>query len=87
MWALPARAQMDNFYTVTVYEKGAEVVRLYATLLGKQGFRKGACLLSLFPVAPCTRVASGQAGPLQGCVPARARCACCAPLASSPTSA
>ncbi|KXZ50521.1 hypothetical protein GPECTOR_16g696 [Gonium pectorale] len=33
--------KMDNFYTVTVYEKGAEVVRLYDTLLGKEGFRKG----------------------------------------------
>jgi aminopeptidase N len=32
---------MDNFYTATVYEKGAEVVRLYATLLGTDGFRKG----------------------------------------------
>jgi hypothetical protein len=26
---------------MTVYEKGAEVVRLYNTLLGKEGFRKG----------------------------------------------
>ncbi len=33
--------KMDNFYTVTVYEKGAEVVRMYQTLLGKAGFRKG----------------------------------------------
>ncbi|GAX81576.1 hypothetical protein CEUSTIGMA_g9004.t1 [Chlamydomonas eustigma] len=33
--------KMDNFYTLTVYEKGAEVVRLYSTLLGKEGFRKG----------------------------------------------
>jgi len=33
--------KMDNFYTVTVYEKGAEVVRMYETLLGKEGFRKG----------------------------------------------
>ena len=32
---------MDNFYTATVYEKGAEVVRLYHTLLGAGGFRKG----------------------------------------------
>src|SRR5262245_35734608 len=32
---------MDNFYTATVYEKGAEVVRLYHTLLGEAGFRKG----------------------------------------------
>ncbi|XP_019446571.1 PREDICTED: puromycin-sensitive aminopeptidase isoform X3 [Lupinus angustifolius] len=33
--------KMDNFYTVTVYEKGAEVVRMYKTLLGSEGFRKG----------------------------------------------
>lgn len=32
---------MDNFYTATVYEKGAEVVRLYHTLLGAEGFRRG----------------------------------------------
>ena len=31
--------KMDNFYTLTVYEKGAEIVRLYRTLLGKDGFR------------------------------------------------
>jgi len=33
--------KMENFYTVTVYEKGAEIIRLYATMLGKEGFRKG----------------------------------------------
>jgi aminopeptidase N len=33
--------EINNFYTVTVYEKGAEVVRLYQTLLGKEGFRRG----------------------------------------------
>ena len=33
--------EMNNFYTMTVYEKGAEVVRLYHTLLGEAGFRKG----------------------------------------------
>ncbi len=33
--------EMNNFYTVTVYEKGAEVVRLYHTLFGQKGFRKG----------------------------------------------
>jgi len=32
---------MDNFYTVTVYNKGAEVIRMYKTLLGEAGFRKG----------------------------------------------
>jgi aminopeptidase N len=32
---------MDNFYTATVYEKGAEVIRMYETLLGEAGFRKG----------------------------------------------
>jgi len=33
--------EINNFYTVTVYEKGAEVVRMYQTLLGVAGFRKG----------------------------------------------
>ena len=32
---------MDNFYTATVYIKGAEVVRMYHSLLGAEGFRKG----------------------------------------------
>jgi aminopeptidase N len=34
-------AEINNFYTLTVYEKGAEVVRLYHSLLGETGFRKG----------------------------------------------
>lgn len=33
--------EINNFYTVTIYEKGAEVVRMYYTLLGHDGFRKG----------------------------------------------
>jgi aminopeptidase N len=33
--------EINNFYTVTVYNKGAEVVRMYHTLLGADGFRKG----------------------------------------------
>jgi len=32
---------MDNFYTATVYSKGAEIIRMYRTLLGKDGFRQG----------------------------------------------
>ena len=32
---------MDNFYTATVYEKGAEVIRMYEALVGREGFRKG----------------------------------------------
>ncbi|MGF6147484.1 Aminopeptidase N [Kingella potus] len=32
---------MNNFYTMTVYEKGAEVVRMYHTFLGEAGFQKG----------------------------------------------
>ncbi|NRA36808.1 MAG: aminopeptidase N, partial [Planctomycetes bacterium] len=32
---------MDNFYTMTVYEKGAEVIRMYHSILGAAGFRKG----------------------------------------------
>ena len=34
-------AEINNFYTATVYEKGAQVVRLYRTLLGQDGFRRG----------------------------------------------
>ena len=33
--------EMNNFYTVTVYSKGAEVIRMMHALLGKDGFRKG----------------------------------------------
>ena len=33
--------EMNNFYTVTVYDKGAEVIRMLHTLLGQDGFRKG----------------------------------------------
>lgn len=33
--------EMNNFYTVTVYDKGAEVIRMLHTLLGADGFRKG----------------------------------------------
>lgn len=31
----PSYEKMDNFYTSTVYEKGAEVIRMYETLLGR----------------------------------------------------
>lgn len=33
--------EMNNFYTVTVYHKGCEVIRMQETLLGVAGFRKG----------------------------------------------
>jgi len=33
--------EINNFYTATVYEKGAEIVRMLKTLLGPEGFRKG----------------------------------------------
>ena len=36
--------EINNFYTVTVYEKGAEVVRMIHTLLGVERFRKGSDL-------------------------------------------
>ena len=35
---------IDNFYTATVYEKGAEVVRMQHTLVGREGFAKGMAL-------------------------------------------
>ncbi len=43
--AHPIRPQsyisIDNFYTMTVYEKGAEVIRMIETLIGRDAFRKG----------------------------------------------
>ncbi len=33
--------EINNFYTTTVYEKGAEIVRMLATFLGRRNFRKG----------------------------------------------
>ena len=39
-----AYMEISNFYTLTIYEKGAEVVRMLHTLLGAEGFRKGSDL-------------------------------------------
>jgi aminopeptidase N len=36
--------EIANFYTSTIYNKGAEVIRMLHTLLGPEGFRKGADL-------------------------------------------
>ncbi|RYX89839.1 MAG: aminopeptidase N [Comamonadaceae bacterium] len=36
--------EISNFYTVTIYEKGAEVVRMMQTLVGREGFEKGMTL-------------------------------------------
>ncbi|MBC7428094.1 MAG: aminopeptidase N [Bacteriovorax sp.] len=33
--------EINNFYTATIYEKGAEVIRMIQTLLGVDGFRRG----------------------------------------------
>ncbi len=33
--------EINNFYTQTVYNKGAEVIRMQHTILGKEGFRRG----------------------------------------------
>ena len=35
---------INNFYTATVYEKGAEVVRMMQTLVGREGFERGMTL-------------------------------------------
>ncbi len=37
-------AEINNFYTVTVYEKGAELVRMMQTLVGRDGFTQGMAL-------------------------------------------
>ena len=36
--------EIANFYTATIYNKGAEVIRMLHTLLGAEGFRRGADL-------------------------------------------
>lgn len=36
--------EISNFYTLTVYEKGAEVVRMIQTLIGEEAFRRGSDL-------------------------------------------
>ncbi len=36
--------EINNFYTSTVYEKGAEVVRMMHTLVGREGFARGLAL-------------------------------------------
>ena len=36
--------EISNFYTVTIYEKGAEIVRMLHKILGAEGFRKGSDL-------------------------------------------
>jgi aminopeptidase N len=36
-----AYVEINNFYTVTIYEKGAEVIRMVQTLLGRKGFETG----------------------------------------------
>lgn len=33
--------EINNFYTATIYDKGAEVIRMQHTLLGREGFRRG----------------------------------------------
>ena len=33
--------EINNFYTMTIYEKGSEIIRMIHTLLGKEGFRRG----------------------------------------------
>jgi len=36
--------EINNFYTATIYDKGAELVRMMATLVGREGFRRGMAL-------------------------------------------
>ena len=33
--------EINNFYTMTVYQKGASIIRMYHTLLGEEGFQRG----------------------------------------------
>ena len=42
-----AYVEINNFYTPTIYEKGAEVVRMMHTLVGREGFARGMALYFL----------------------------------------
>ena len=60
-----AYMEISNFYTMTVYEKGAEVVRMQHTLLGAQAFRAGMDLYFRAPRRPggdLRRFRAGDAG-------------------------
>ena len=37
----PTYREINNFYTATIYEKGAEVIRMLKVLIGAQAFRAG----------------------------------------------
>ncbi len=70
---------IDNFYTATVYNKGAEVIRMMATIIGREAFRRGMDLYFAAPRQPGghhRRFRPGDAGrvrrrshPLQALVP------------------
>ena len=34
-------SEINNFYTATIYEKGAEIIRMYRTLVGREAFARG----------------------------------------------
>ena len=61
--------KIDNFYTATVYEKGAEVIRMLKTLLGGDAFRRGmdlyferwdGCATTVEAFVACFAEASGR---------------------------
>ena len=37
-------SEINNFYTATIYEKGAEIIRMYRTLVGHEAFARGIAL-------------------------------------------
>ena len=49
-WPIPcgpdSYREINNFYTATIYEKGAEIVRMLSTLLGEKKFKAGNTPLS-----------------------------------------
>lgn len=61
--------EINNFYTMTIYEKGAEVIRMFHTLLGAETYRKATDLyfdrfdgkaVTIDDWAQCMADASGQ---------------------------
>ncbi|TDR50837.1 aminopeptidase N [Halomonas ventosae] len=61
--------EIGNFYTLTIYEKGAEIVRMLSNLVGKEAFRRGSDLyferfdgqaVTIEDFVDCMAEASGQ---------------------------
>jgi aminopeptidase N len=76
--------EINNFYTVTIYEKGAEVVRMMHNLVGRDGFAKGMKLYFERHDGQAVTCDDFRAGHCR-CQPGLARWRSCCPSSSAGT--